>query len=87
MIVQISFDILQIAENGNFLATNNFKNALDLAGVGMPNWEVRALLDELRGQGKYNESNGIPKDLFKEVSTQNRSRIDFFSLYFLLFLM
>jgi len=56
-----------IAENGNFIATNNLKNALDLAGVGMPNWEVRALVEELRGQGKYNESNGIPKDLFKEI--------------------
>ena len=62
------FDILQISENGNFIATNNLKNALDHAGFKLPNWQVRELLNDLKDQGKYDENKGISKELFKQVS-------------------
>lgn len=61
-----------ISENGNFIATNNLKNALDHAGFKLPNWQVRELLNDLKDQGKYDENKGISKELFKQICCSQR---------------
>jgi len=61
-----------ITENGNFIATNNLKNALDHVGFKLPNWQVRELLNDLSAQGKYDENKGISKELFKQICCSQR---------------
>ena len=66
--ILIFFDVLQIAENGDSIATSNLKNALDHVGIKLPMYRVRELLNDLKTQGKACDQKGVSKEVFREVS-------------------
>ena len=74
----IFFDILQIAENGDSIATSNLKNALDHVGIKLPMYRVRELLNDLKTQGKACDQKGVSKEVFREVSLHSCIRNNVF---------
>ena len=60
------FQIVKNNQN-NRIPSNELKNTLDLLGYQLPNHEVRELVNSLKNEGKLNESEGISKELLKEV--------------------
>ena len=69
---------MQIAENGDSIATSNLKNALDHVGIKLPMYRVRELLNDLKTQGKACDQKGVSKEVFREVSLHSCIKIIFF---------
>ena len=69
---------MQIAENGDSIATSNLKNALDHVGIKLPMYRVRELLNDLKTQGKACDQKGVSKEVFREVSLHSCIRNNIF---------
>ena len=69
---------MQIAENGDSIATSNVKNALDHVGIKLPMYKVRELLNDLKTQGKACDQKGVSKEVFREVSLNSCIRNNVF---------
>ena len=60
--------LLQINPEGeDHVEEKDIPNALHLAGVRLPNYKVRDLVNDLKGENKIKSDGKVDKTVFKEV--------------------